>query len=79
MKKSQGTGSAADDVYILWKFFNQCQFLGTVVEAETNTVSTMPSQPQSPAPLEVSQGTAEDTECSLDERDVSILKASESP
>ena len=80
VKKNQGTGSAADDVYIpKWKFFNQCQFFGMVVVAESNTVSNMPTLPQSPAPSEVSQGSAEDTECSLDDRDVSILKASKSP
>ena len=44
IKKSEGTGSGADDVYVpKWKFFQECAFLQDVINSNRPTFSNLGS------------------------------------
>ncbi|XP_068752661.1 uncharacterized protein [Montipora capricornis] len=51
IKKSQGTGSGASDVYVSkWKFFDECSFLDEVIYSNRQVFTNVRDEDSSPGP-----------------------------
>lgn len=63
MKKSEGTGSGASDIYVpKWKHFEECSFLEDVIVSNHTTLSNVPSCESPSTPSSSSTGDLDETE-----------------